>query len=129
MVITPFYAGLLALWFLVLSYRVIQMRGKSKINLGDGGNETMQRRIRGHGNFAEYVPLILVMMALLEISGGRPWLLHVIGATLLGARLMHGIAFSFTEKWFLGRFVGTLLTFILLLVTGVLCLWQGVANL
>lgn len=128
MTITPIYAGLLAIWFLALSWRVVQKRGKG-INLGDGGDADMLRRIRGHGNFAEYVPLILLMMVMLELGGQKAWVLHALGATLLVARLLHGIALSYTEKWFIGRFYGTLLTFILLPVAGGLCIWQGLAAL
>jgi len=129
MQITLFYAGLLAIWFLVLSVRVIRMRGTAKINLGDGGNEAMLRRIRGHGNFAEYVPLALVLMAMLELGGLQKTVLHALGATLLTARLLHGIAFSFTQKWFVGRFLGTLATFIVIAVAGGLCVWKGLAGI
>ncbi len=129
MTITPLYAGLMALWFLVLSFRVVGRRRGHKINLGDGGDPQMQRLIRGHANFTEYVPLILLLMLMLELGGTTPfWALHAIGITLVVARVLHGIAFSFTDHFFFGRFVGTLLTFLLVLVTGVLCLWRGVAS-
>ena len=129
MQITMFYAGLLAIWFVLLSYRVIQHRGKAKINLGDGGDTEMLRRIRGHANFAEYVPLVLVLLAMLEQGGLQAWAVHAMGATLLVGRLMHGYAFSFTEKWFFGRFVGTLVTFIVLVVAAGLCVWKGLGAL
>lgn len=125
MPITLFYAGLLALWFLVLSIRVVNLRGHSDANLGDGGDALLLRRIRGHGNFAEYVPLILILMALLESGGAAAWLLHAIGIVLVAARLLHGVSLSFTEQWKFGRFYGTLLTFILLLVVGVLGVFQA----
>ncbi|MES0875138.1 MAPEG family protein [Sinimarinibacterium thermocellulolyticum] len=128
MTITPLYAGLLAILFLVLSARVIQKR--NVVSLGDGGDPDLLRRIRGHANFAEYVPLVLVMMAMLEHGGAAPaWLLHVLGATLLLARVLHGIALSFTASWKFGRFYGTLLTFIVLVVAAALCIWRGVAAL
>ncbi len=127
MTITPLYAGLLALWFLVLSARVIQKR--DKVSLGDGGDPHLLRRIRGHANFAEYVPLILLMIGMLELGGMRAWVLHLLGATLLLARVLHGVALSFTDKWKFGRFYGTLLTFILLLVGALLTIWQGVQGL
>ena len=129
MIVTPLYAGLLALLFLALSFRVVFHRRDRKINLGDGGDSEMQRRIRGHGNFAEYVPLILLLMLLLEIGGTTPiWLLHAFGITLVSARLLHGYALSVSKHFFLGRFVGTVLTFALLLVCGALCLWRGLAG-
>lgn len=127
--ITPLYAGALAIWFLALSYRVVQQRGHG-VSLGDGGDQELLRRIRGHGNFAEYVPFILLMLAMLEFGGGYPaWLIHVLGATLLVARLLHGTSLSFTQQWKFGRYWGTLLTFVLLLATGVLCLWRGIFSL
>jgi uncharacterized membrane protein YecN with MAPEG domain len=86
------------------------MRGTG-ISLGDGGNPLMLPRIRGHGNFAEYVPLILLMMGFLELSHYPAYLLHGIGIVLVIGRLLHGYALSFTEKFFLGRFLGTVLTF------------------
>ena len=126
MTVTPLYAGLLALLYLALSYRVVQMRGKGMPSLGDGGLPELQRRIRGHGNFAEYVPMIVLMMAVLEVGRLPATWLHGIGATLLAARVLHGIALSFTSGWKFGRFTGTLLTFVLLAVAGVLCILQAV---
>jgi len=123
--ITPIYAGLLALLYLVLSFRIIQMRGPGGPSLGDGGNPILLRRIRAHGNFSEYVPFILIMIGMLELGQQPYWLLHVLGATLLFARLLHGYALSFTEAFKFGRWWGTALTFLLLLVCGSLCLWQG----
>jgi len=124
MIVTPLYAGLLAILFLVLSIRVVQLRGTG-ISLGDGGNPAMLRRIRGHANFAEYVPLILLMMAMLELSKFSIYLLHAMGITLFVARLLHAYALSFTEKFKFGRFWGTLLTYIVMVVAGVLCVFQG----
>jgi len=126
MTITPLYAGLLALWFFVLSVRVIRGRGGPKgVSLGDGGDAGMLRVIRGHANFAEYVPFILLMMALLEFGGMRGWLLHAIGSTLVVARLLHGYALSFSDKFKFGRFYGTLLTFAVMITCAVFCVLQG----
>jgi uncharacterized protein len=124
--ITPLYAGLLALLYFVLSYRIITLRaGPGGPSLGDGGNPVLLRRMRAHGNFAEYVPMILVLIALLELGHTAPWLLHTLGSTLLVARLLHGYALSFTASFTFGRFWGTALTFLLLVVSGGLCLYQA----
>jgi uncharacterized membrane protein YecN with MAPEG domain len=127
MTVTPIYAGLLALLYLVLSYRVVQMRGKGMPSLGDGGLEPLQRRIRGHANFGEYVPFLLLMLGSLELGHLPPAWLHALGATLVIARLLHGHALSFTAGWKFGRFWGTALTFLLLAVECVLCLCQAFA--
>jgi len=126
MMVTPLYAGLLVLWFLVLSVRVIRRRGAEKIALGDGGNAGMMRLIRGHANFAEYVPLALLLMALLELGHFSIYVLHALGLTLLVARLLHGYALSFAQHFMFGRVAGAGLTFLVLLIEAGLCLYQAV---
>ena len=128
LLVTPLYAGLLAILFFALSWRVVQQRGHG-IGLGHGDDQNLLRRIRGHGNFAEYVPFILLMMAMLELTRHSTLLLHGLGITLVVARLLHGIALSYTESWKFGRFWGTALTFALLLVCGGLCVWVGIRGL
>lgn len=123
--VTPLYAGLLALWFLVLSWRVVQRR-RTGIFLGDGGDQAMLRVIRGHANFAEYVPLALLLMGMLEVSRFSVYLLHALGVVLVVARLLHGYALSFTEKFAFGRVWGATLTFVVLAIEGVLCIYQGI---
>ena len=125
MFVTPLYAGLLALWFLVLSWRVIRRRGKGTW-LGDGGDQALLRVIRGHANFAEYVPLALLMMGFLEVSRFSIYVLHALGIVLLVARLLHGYALSFTEHFPFGRLWGSTLTFIVLAIEAVLCIYQGI---
>src|SRR5262249_21973830 len=104
MPITMLYAGALALVLLVLSVRVIQARGSTKVFMGDGGNELMIRRMRGQANFVEYVPMVLILLGLLETRGAPAWELHAIGATLLVARLLHGYTFAFATNFPPGRF-------------------------
>ena len=125
MFVTPLYAGLLALWFLVLSGRVVRRR-RGVASLGDGGDPALQRVVRGHANFAEYVPLALLLMGMLELSHVSIYVLHALGITLLIARLLHGYALSFTASFPFGRFWGTALTFIVLATAAVLCVYQGI---
>src|SRR5271169_6741832 len=124
---TPLYAGLLALWFLVLSWRVVQRR-RSGIYLGDGGDQALLRVIRGHANFAEYVPLALLLMGMLEVSHFSIYVLHALGIVLLVARLLHGYALSFTDQFPFGRFWGATLTFVVLGIEAVLCVYQGIVG-
>ena len=124
MTVTPLYAGLLALWFIVLSVRVIQCR-RIGVSLGDGGDPKLQRAIRGHGNFAEYVPLALLLLAILELTRHSIYLLHALGLTLFIARLLHAYALSFTEKFVFGRLVGTVLTFAVVVIEALLCIVQA----
>jgi uncharacterized membrane protein YecN with MAPEG domain len=109
----------------VLSWRVIQRRGKG-IYLGDGGDQALLRVIRGHANFAEYVPLALLMMGFLEVSRFSIYVLHALGIVVLVARLLHGYALSFTAHSSFGRFWGSTLTFVVLAIEAVLCIYQGI---
>ncbi len=94
MAITPVYAGLIALVFVFLSFRVIGLRRRVGIGLGDGGDLSLMRRQRVHGNFAEYVPLVIVLMALAELQGQSLWKIHLIGICLIGGRLLHAYGVS-----------------------------------
>lgn len=125
MSITLLYGGLLGLWFLVLSLRVI--KGRGKVPMGDGGDPQMLRLMRGHANFAEYTPLILLLMGMLELQGLASIWLHGLGVALLLGRLLHGYALVFSEHFPPGRSLGTLLTLLSLLVASGLAIWQTLA--
>jgi len=125
MVITPLYAGILTLLFLVLSYKVIKFRQRGT-SLGDGGDPKLLRVIRGHGNFAEHVPLALLLMVLMELSQFSSYLLHALGIALIVSRLLHAYALSFTQKFRFGRVWGAGLTFAVLAVEAACCTYHGV---
>ncbi len=125
MIATPLYAGLLALWFVVLSVRVVNVRRRG-ILFGDNGDVKITRVVRAQANFAEYVPLALLLMGFLEASRYSIYLLHGLGIALVVARLFHGFALSFGWQIRFGRVAGAALTFAVLLIEAVLCLYQGV---
>jgi uncharacterized protein len=124
MFVTPLYAGLLTLFFVLLSVRVVNLRRKGII-FGDNGDIGVIRIVRAQGNFAEYVPLALLMMGFLEVSRYSIYLLHALGIILLVARLLHGFALSFGWQVRSGRVAGAAMTFVVLLVEAVLCIYQG----
>lgn len=115
----PIYAGLLGLLYIVLSGRVIGGRGKYRLGVGDGGNPDMVLRMRAHGNFAEYTPLALVLIAMLELSAVPALAIHGLGACLLVGRLLHAWGLSRSEGTSVGRFAGMILTFAAIIVPSV----------
>lgn len=125
MVVTPLYAALLTLWFLVLTWRVVQFRRSGRVSVGDGGNPLMQRAIRAHANFAEYVPLALVLLLVIELSRFSIYVVHALGAALLSGRLLHGYAMAFRAEFRFGRFWGAVVTFIVLAIEALMCLYQA----
>jgi len=121
--ITAFYAGLLGLLYLALCWQVVDHRRKGRVGLGTGGNPDLERAVRVHGNFAEYVPLFLVLMLLAELGGATAWLLHALGVAFLMSRIAHAYGLSRSGGTSPGRFYGTLFTWVMLLAVSVLNLW------
>jgi uncharacterized membrane protein YecN with MAPEG domain len=127
MTITMITAGLLGLLLLFLSAYVVAGRVKFKVNLGDGGNEEMQRRMRAQANFVEYVPMALILLALMEIATiGPHWLLAALAVALVVGRAWHAQGLLSSSGTSPGRFVGTTLTVLVVLVGAVACLGHGV---
>jgi hypothetical protein len=120
-------AGLLALLLLFLSAFVIAGRVKFKIDLGDGGNEQMRQRMRAQANFVEYVPIALILLMLMETAAiGPGWLAWATGATLVVARVWHAQGLLSSPGRSVGRFIGTNLTGLVILVGALAVLGRGV---
>jgi uncharacterized membrane protein YecN with MAPEG domain len=109
MTVVPVYAALLAFVFLALSVGVIRLRQSRKIGIGTGGDRDLERAMRVHSNFAEYVPLALLLLAMAELQGASRIVLHVLGALLLIGRCAH--AWGLSKAIFQLRSVGVVLTF------------------
>lgn len=113
--ISSLYAGACGLLVLLLSLRVVQLRRSQRVGMGDGANPDLARRIRVHANAVETIPLSLILLVLAEAAGAAGWCVHLAGATLVFARLIHAIGFSHSAGYSLGRFWGTLLTWLVML--------------
>ena len=109
--ITSLYASFLALLFVGLSVRTLRLRRRLKISIGDGGNQMMLRAMRVHSNFAEYVPMSLLMIFLVENQGAIPFFIHFLGAILLLGRASHAYGISQEKEDFRFRVFGMALTF------------------
>lgn len=90
--ITAFYAGILGLIFIGLTMMIVRLRWRYRVSLGDAGHEDLQRRIRAHGNFAEMVPLSVVLMGFAEMQNMPLVVLHGAGIALVIGRLCHAYA-------------------------------------
>ena len=108
--ITTLYTFPIALLFIVLSARVITYRRANRLGLGDHGDKSLAKRMRAQANCAEYAPFGLFMLMLVEMHGTSMWLLHLIGASLLLGRLIHGIGFSASPPIMKMRTWGMILT-------------------
>jgi uncharacterized membrane protein YecN with MAPEG domain len=112
------------LLFIYLSFRVIKTRRQERIAIGDGGNPRMQRAMAVHNNFAQYVPLALLLMAFLEMQRGPTILIQILCAALLIARLLHAYGVSQMQEDFRFRKVGALMTFGVIGLTALLLLFS-----
>ena len=92
--VTPLYIALLGLMWLPFTLRVGGYRVKNKINIGDGDDPEMIRRIRGHANFTETVPLAVALLLAMELIGAGDTWLHALGATLVIGRLLHYVGLT-----------------------------------
>lgn len=109
--VTPLYAILLTALFLVLSIRVIAERRGNRFAYGNNDSHRIEAKIRAHGNWAEYVPISLLLLLMAELQGvGATWL-HLTGVILLIGRVLHGFGMSFKPRDFRYRQFGMLLTF------------------
>ena len=114
--ITPLYASLCGLLLIVLALRVVRLRQRHNVGIGDGGHKDLSLAIRVHANFVEYVPLALLLLFLLELSRQPAWALHLLGAALFLGRVVHAWGLSLTRRASPGRVVGITLTFIVIVV-------------
>lgn len=117
--ITALYAALLTLLFVVLSRNVIVYRRRRRIAIGAEGDPELLSRVRAQGNFAEYVPLAVVLVAFVEIQGLMPLLIHALGLVLLTGRLVHAVGLTRTPEDFRFRTTGMALTFVVLSVAAI----------
>ncbi|WP_170374503.1 MAPEG family protein [Ruegeria atlantica] len=117
--VTPIYAALLAILYVVLSAKVISQRRSDKISYGDGGNTAMLKVMRTHSNFVEYTPFALLLIAMVELQGAGGLLLNLLGLALLSGRVMHAYGFGRSPQIVILRQIGMLLTFTAILVAAI----------
>ncbi|MDX1444196.1 MAG: MAPEG family protein [Gammaproteobacteria bacterium] len=122
--ITAFYAALFGLLLIAVSARIPVWRRRLKVGIGSGGDEMLARLIRVHGNFTEYVPTSLILLVLNELNGSPMVLLHGAGITLLVGRIIHAFGLTSSSGYSSGRFWGTSLTWLVILVLSLQLLYS-----
>jgi uncharacterized membrane protein YecN with MAPEG domain len=96
-------------------------------NVQDNG--ILQRKVRAHSNFAEYVPHGLLFVVGLELMKAQVWLIWLLGATLTVARIAH--AYGVITKYgpSVGRATGFFLTWFVYIVGSIACLYYSARSL
>ncbi|MGZ3421524.1 MAG: MAPEG family protein [Polyangiales bacterium] len=109
------YAPLNAALNIFLANQVSNARRKHSISVGHGESEDVLRTLRAHGNNAEFVPLAIVMLLIAELMGGKSLWLHVMGGSLLLARIAHAFGIHERKTPNAARFLGTGVTWTVIL--------------
>ena len=91
--ITAIYAAILTFVYVKLTLNVINLRRQNQVSLGDGGRDDLQQAIRSHGNFAEYVPLGLILLGCLEANHIHWTIVLLLGSLFTAGRLYYAKAF------------------------------------
>jgi uncharacterized membrane protein YecN with MAPEG domain len=98
-------AGILGLIFIYLSARVSMARAKTKVSVGDGAQGTvmlgkeadassLQIACRAHANFAEYVPIALILLGGIEAAGASHGFCLVLALLLIISRIAHPVGMT-----------------------------------
>jgi len=119
LLLTGFYVSLLAVLYIGLSINIIRLRRRFKIGIGSGENELLAKAIRVHGNFSEYVPLAVILLACYEINGASAIMVHAVGSILVLGRVLHSIGLNKTVGISQQRVFGMLSTFLVILVLSI----------
>ncbi|MFT5592521.1 MAG: putative membrane protein YecN with MAPEG domain [Oceanicoccus sp.] len=121
--ITALYGALLGFLLLHLAYLVVMTRQKYKSALGHK-NDDILIAARNHANAAEYIPIMLILLALAELNGAANGILHIIGALFVAARYIYAWGFRASEeKTHPGRYWGIVITFFCIATLGLLNLY------
>ena len=120
--LTPFYAALFALVLVVLSVRTLTLRRELKVAIGHGDQPRLERAMRVHANFCEYVPLALLMIFFVETRIGGGWWIHALGVVLLVGRCVHAYGVSQVKETFAFRVSGMAMTFTVLITAALVVL-------
>ena len=119
--ITIFYAAILAIFIAILGIITMIHRAKSGISWGFADNISLQYAIRSHANIAEYAPIFIITLALLEANGQSPVWLNGLGAVFIIGRIV-SIAYFHIKQTFALRVIAFWASILPILTGGILLL-------
>ena len=108
-------AGAAALVNMWLASRIGRVRIAEKISIGDGGNPRLIARMRAQLNFAEFVPVVLILIGLIELAKGSQLWLWVVALVFIVGRVTHGFGM---DGWSFGRTFGMASTSLIMVGLG-----------
>ena len=118
------YIGLFVLLFVILKINAGRVRGGSKVSVGHGGNDALQTAMRVQANAIEDVPIVLLGLIGLAAMAAPVNLIHGLGGSFFVFRSLHALGMGGAPGFGKGRFIGTLGSMLVMLATGVACLYH-----
>ena len=91
-------ATILAFLQVFLGALVGLKRFTTKTGIGDGGSESLARKIRVHGNLIENAPIFLILLVLLELTGISKTTVAIIATVFVLGRIAHAYGLSQTTN-------------------------------
>ena len=126
--ISALYAAPLGVLAVGLGMRVVQLRVRLRVGLGDGGKPELARAIRVHANLLESAPIALLLLILAETTAALgPTALHGAGAALVLGRLLHAFGLGRHAGASPSRFTGMLRTWCVTLLLAIACAARALA--
>jgi uncharacterized membrane protein YecN with MAPEG domain len=106
---TALAAAILGALYVYMTLSIGLQRQNTRIAMGDNGDEAFAKKIRGHGNAAEQIPLGLILIGLNEAMNSGLFVL-ILAALLIFGRIMHAAHFYGDNKPLKLRAYGMMLT-------------------
>jgi uncharacterized protein len=104
--ISLYYAAVLGLVLVALTYNVLYHNVRAAIEVEGGADDTSKRVTRVHGNFTEYVPTGLALMLALDWSAAPDAYVIIGGGLFTIARILHAWGYTTNPFASFGRVVG-----------------------
>ncbi len=116
--VTAFVAAICALLLLLTAIDTVRQRIRAKAAFGDAGDAKLISASRSHGNLAEHAPIVILLLAFLELAHAWHMGLMAIGALFLFGRVMHiwGLYLPANTKPPLPRSLGVIITWLTLAI-------------
>ncbi len=130
--VSTLFTSVLAIWLLILSARIIALRGSSVLKIfafNNFGEKALTRSIRAQGNFVEYTPFFLILLFIAEFNGSHSHFLYLISFLFLLSRIMHGIGFGFMKHSPFLSVGGTFLSFLSILIIAMFNIYEVIDSL
>jgi uncharacterized protein len=124
--VTAFVAVVCAIMLLITGIDTVRNRIRLSAAFGDSNDQKLISATRSHGNLAEHAPIVILLLAVLELSNAHHMTLMAIGALFLAGRVSHiiGIYMPMSKEPPLPRSIGVILTWLVMAVLSGWTLWM-----